>query len=517
MGDCGSREAGLPKARPQEAARRESPFLFPRFTWPHHSIMPTQRGQFLTQIIQHVRHKFFVECFYQFYIEKSPRFHYPFSTLEGTPMKFPGRRKNKHYFPISEKDRVNLDHNFTGEESFHVVGIDQLLMDIECHVDDEFLEKFKLSKGESQLIDHRLCDEIYEQLKTAGKIKGEFAGGTVGNTLHNFCILSDERAVLLGAISKQINVGDYSFKYIASTSSKIDLNHLQPRPSPMGRAMCFITPDGERTFGISKGCMNDLTPDYIPRAIIERSCALLISAYVLRDESAPIFEATRKACKIAKDASVPIVLTLGTSGLVTEKRTALRDFIEEYVNVLAMNQDEARAITGIDDPLLSLEAVLGITDLALLTVGAHGLYIGAHVDEKYARKTEHELHTKSIVNYNLYEYSRSMKKSDCANPVRIYSHINPFMGGPVEIRNTNGAGDGALAALLHDMAANAYHRSKIPNSPKHATRYLSYSSIAQICKYSNRVSFEILSRNSPRLFRGLPEREESLDEAYWAN
>ena len=431
-------------------------------------------------------------------------------------MKFPGRRKSKHYFPITEKDRVSIDYNFTRDESFHVTGIDQLLVDIECHVDDAFLEKYGLIKGQSQLIDETLCDEIYEFLKNEKRITGEFAGGTVGNTLHNFSILSDERAVLLGAISKKITVGDYSFKYIASTSSKVDLNHLQPRPSAMGRAMCFITGDGERTFGISKGCMNELSEDFIPKTLIEKSCALLISAYVLRDDTSPISNATRKACELARAAGVPIVMTLGTSGLVQEKRDALRAFISEYVNVLAMNHDEARALTGIDDPLLSLENALGITDLILLTVGAQGLYLGGHVDESRARRTEHELHTKSIINYNLFEYSRAMKASDCASPVRIYSHINPFMGGPVVIRNTNGAGDGALAALLHDMAANRYHRSKIPNSPKHAAPYLTYSSLSQLCKYSNRVSFEILSRNSPRLFRGLPEREESLDEAYWA-
>jgi inosine kinase len=338
----------------------------------------------------------------------------------------------------------------------------------------------------------------------------------VGNTLHNFSVLSDERAALLGAISKQITVGDYSFKYIASTSSKVDLNHLQPCPSPMGRAMCFITPDGERTFGISKGCMNELSPDFIPGALIERSCALLISAYILRDETAPIFKATLRACEMAKGASVPIVLTLGTSGLVSEKSEFFKKFITDYVNVLAMNHDEARALTGAEDPLLSLQEALKLTDLALLTVGAQGLYIGATVDQKFARITKHELHTKSIVNYNQWEYSRAMRRADCEDPISIYSHINPFMGGPVEIRNTNGAGDGALAALLHDMAANRYHYSKIPNSPKHAARYLTYSSLAQICKYSNRVSFEILSRNSPRLFRGLPEKEESLDEAYWA-
>ncbi len=432
-------------------------------------------------------------------------------------MKFPGRRKNKHYFPVAEKERVDISKNYADEDSFHIVGIDQPLVDIECEVDDAFLEKYSLIKGQSQIIDNNTCDEIYSILKEQRKIKGEFAGGTVGNTLHNFCTLSEERAVLLGAISKNITVGDYSFKYISSTSSKVDLNHLQPCSSPMGRAMCFISPDGERTFGISKGCINDLNNDYIPQSIIENSTALLISAYILRDHTWPISKATIKACEIAKKAGVPIVLTLGTSSLIEEKREFFIQFIKEHVNVLAMNMDEASALTGINDPLMALEHVLDWTDITLLTVGAQGLYIGALVDEAVARKTEHELHTKSIVNYNQYEYSRGMKRTECKNPIKVYSHINPFMGGPHEIRNTNGAGDGALSALLHDMSANQFHSKKVPNSPKHNANYLTYSSIAQICKYANRVSFEILSRNSPRLFRGLPEREESLEDAsYWA-
>jgi inosine kinase len=430
-------------------------------------------------------------------------------------MKFPGRRKNKHYFPVTEKDRVNLSQNFGDDESSHVVGIDQLLVDIECHVDEAFLEKYNLQKGQSQLVDYRVCNEMYRTLKAEKKITGEFPGGTVGNTLHNFCILSEERAVLLGAITKDITIGDYSFKYIASTSSKVDLNHLQPCEEPMGRAMCFITPDSERTFGISKGCMNELSAESIPTSVIENASALLITAYILRDESWPISTATLKACEIAQRAGVPIVLTLGTSSLIEEKREFFLDFIKKHVNVLAMNSDEARALTGIDDPLLALQQVLDWTDFALLTVGANGLYVGGLVEEDRARRTEHELHTKSVVNYNMYEFSRPMKRNDCKIPIKIYSHINPFMGGPMVIRNTNGAGDGALSALLHDMSANTYHRKKIPNSPKHNAQYLTYSSLSQICKYSNRVSFEILSKNSPRLFRGLPEREESLDEAYW--
>ena len=112
------------------------------------------------------------------------------------------------------------------------------------------------------------------------------------------------------------------------------------------------------------------------------------------------------------------------------------------------------------------------------------------------------------------EYGR---KSACAEPVKIYTHVNPFKGGPVAIKNTNGAGDAALSALLHDITANQYHKDMIPNSPKHDDSYLTYSSISQISKYANRVSFEVLIQSSPRLLKGLPEKEDSLEEAHWSN
>ena len=181
-----------------------------------------------------------------------------------------------------------------------------------------------------------------------------------------------------------------------------------------------------------------------------------------------------------------------------------------------MNQEEAIALTGIEDPLLACESILELVDLVLLTVGKRGLYLAGYVDDKCKRPTKDELHSKSITEYNKFEYSRAMRKQDCEVPLKIYTHINPFKGGPLEIKNTNGAGDAALAALLHDISANHYHRAMVPNSPKHDENYLTYSSLSQISKYANRVSFEVLIQSSPRLFKGLPEREDSLDEAYWS-
>lgn len=430
-------------------------------------------------------------------------------------MKFPGRRNRKHYFPVTDKARTQLG-KIQNEHSIFIVGLDQLLVDIEIDVSDEFLEKHNFMKGQSFIIEDDLAEEIYWSFKREGKIFGEYPGGAIGNTLHNYAVLSECPSVALGAIKKNIEVGDYAYKYLSKTNGLVDLSFLQPSDKPMGRALCFITPDSERTFAISKGCMNDLRPESLPRTVIKESKTLLVSAYSLRSEDEPIFHATVEACKIARDNKIPVVFSLGTSSLVEQRKDFLLDFMKEYVTFVAMNQMEAFSLTGIEDPLLAAEKILDITDMLLLTVGNKGLYMAGFCDEEFLRRTEDPLHSKSIVEYNKYEYSRAMRRQDCARPVKIFSHINPFMGGPDFIKNTNGAGDAALAAILHDISANYYHREMVPTSPKNNAEYLTYSSFSQNAKYANRVSFEVLIQNSPRLIKGLPEKEDSLEEAYWS-
>lgn len=432
-------------------------------------------------------------------------------------MKFPGRRKSQHYFPVGEHKRIPLETDFASEQNTYIIGIEQLIVDIEARVDADYLSKYNLSKGQSVVLDDNTIETIYQELSKSGKIVGEFAGGTIGNTLHNYSVISDNRSVCLAAIPRNITVGDYAFKYICTTNSHVDFSYLKPCDGKMARALCLVCEDGERTFALGKGIMNELSENFIPEDVISNSACLLITSYLLRDENAPMFKATFKAVRIAKEHKVPIVLTLGTSSLIEEKNEFFKNFIKEYVTVIAMNELEAKALVGETDRLLALDKALEYCDMAFLTAGPDGLYIAGYVDQKAARETKDKIHSKSIPEYNKYEYSRCMYKSECSDPIKIFSHINPYMGGPgKKIKNTNGAGDAALSALLHDISANCFHKSIVPNSPKHIYNFLTYSSIHQICKYANRVSYEILNQNSPRLSRELPVKEDNLEEGYWA-
>lgn len=433
-------------------------------------------------------------------------------------MRFPGQRKSKHYFPVKNRDPLLNRAGFeTYSHRTHVVGVDQTMVDVEAHVPDELLQRFDLSKGHSLVLRDELAESLYEELLEREWISNEFAGGTIGNTLHNYSVLADDTSILLGVMSHDIRIGTYAYRYLCNTSSRVNLNYLQPVDGPIGRCFALITDDGERTFAINEGGMNQFRPESIPERVFDKASALVLTAYLMRcRDGDPMPEATMRSIACAREAAVPVVMTLGTKVVVQDRRAYWQRFIAENVNVLAMNEEEAAALTGHDDPLLACDRALDFTDLVLCTAGPVGLYMAGYTDEEVKRRTKHPLLPGAIPEFNGFEFSRPMLKSACDKPIRVYSHIAPYMGGPARISNTNGAGDGALAALLHDMAANRYHRSNVPNSAKHKRPFLTYSSLAQACKYANRVSYEVLVHDSPRLFHGLPEREDSLEEAYWA-
>jgi len=434
-------------------------------------------------------------------------------------VRFPGRRKHKHYFPVHERDPL-LHHAGVDapETRIHVVGIDQTLVDIDARVPDELLARYALPKGGSTIIASDRAAALYDELFAGGLISYEFAGGTVGNTLHNYSLLADDASILLGVMSDPIRVGTSGYRYLSNTSSRVNLDHLQPVDGPIGRCFALVTPDGERTFAISAGKMNELRPESIPASIFDDAASLVISAYLMRGSAGePMPDATRHAVALAKARGVPVVLTLGTRFIIAERPEFWRAFIAENVDVVAMNEEEAEALTGLGDPLLACERALEWADLVLCTAGPIGLYMAGYTDDAVKRATRYPLLPGAIPEFNRFEFSRPMRRRMCDAPIKVFAHIAPYHGGPERITSANGAGDAALAALLHDVSANRYHRARVPGSAKHVREFLTYSSMSQVCRYANRVSYEVLVQSSPRLMRGLPEREEGLnEEAYWA-
>ena len=433
-------------------------------------------------------------------------------------MKFPGKRKSKHYFPVNARDPLLQQIQPENESSVSwVVGIDQTLVDIEAKVDEAFIVRYGLSAGHSLVIEDDVAEALYQELVRNNLITHQFAGGTIGNTMHNYSVLADDRSVLLGVMCSNIEIGGYAYRYLCNTSSRTDLNYLQGVDGAIGRCFTLIGDSGERTFAISPGHMNKLRPESIPEAVIAGASALVLTSYLVRCKPGePMPDATMKAIEYAKKHDVPVVLTLGTKYVIADNPAWWQEFLQEHVSILAMNEEEGEALTGFADPLSAANKALDWVDLELCTAGPAGLYMAGFTGEEAKRKTQHPLLPGAIPEFNQFEFSRATPSNHrLRHGLPGYLILFATHAFEPQRLNTNGAGDGALAALLHDITANNYHRNNVPNSSKHKCKWLTYSSLAQVCKYANRVSYQVLNQHSPRLTRGLPEREDSLEEAYW--
>ncbi|MGL4225495.1 MAG: inosine/guanosine kinase, partial [Vibrio sp.] len=286
-------------------------------------------------------------------------------------MKFPGQRKSKHYFPTHARDP--LINQLQPAPKLHrptIVGVGQTIVDIEARVDDEFLARYDLSKGHSLVLEESKADALYKELVERGLITHQYPGDTIGNTLHNYSVLADSKSVLLGVMSKNIEVGSYAYRYLCRTSSRMNLNHLQTVDGPIGRCYTLISRDGERTFAINEGHMNQLRPENIPTEVFEKASALVVSSYLMRGKPEdPMPQAVQRAIEIAKARSIPVVLTLGTKYVIEGKAEWWQNYLKEHITVVAMNEEEGAALTGESDPLLAADQALQWVDLVLCTAG----------------------------------------------------------------------------------------------------------------------------------------------------
>jgi len=381
------------------------------------------------------------------------------------------------------------------------VGLDEVLVDVEVTGSAALARELGLVPGESVQLSEEACQRALERLSEEGRIGSCAAGGTVANTLNNYALLSAEPAVLLGSIERCIRPGSPAFAYVAQTPKAVDLSMLRAVEGSIGIAITFVSDDGERAFGVAPGVAGEYPASAVPADVVRNASVALTTLYCLRPASRPISGAALEMMRIASDANVPVAFGLGTAGLVREMREEVRELLDAYVAIAAMNVQEAEALTGESDALLAGQALLDLVDVAVITEGPRGLTLCGYTDERVRRETREGIRSKAIPDYNRWEFSRLVRSADCGRPLRVYSHIHPYRGGPARLSNTSGAGDAALAAILHDIAANAYHRATVPNSTKHAgpARFLTYSSLSRNAQYGNRVAYEVLQARTPRL------------------
>jgi sugar/nucleoside kinase (ribokinase family) len=244
-----------------------------------------------------------------------------------------------------------------------ILGLGNALVDVMTILaDDGILEKFSLPKGSMQLV-----DETKSNLVKSGTVNFKrrlASGGSAANTIHGLAMLGAETA-FIGSIGRD-ELGDFFESDMKNAGIRTNLSR---RDSATGTAVALISPDYERTFATHLGAAVEMGAADLDQADFKDYNILYLEGYQIYNK--PLIDA---ACRFAKDENMQIALDLASYNVVESNLSDFKEIVENHVDILFSNEDEARAFTGFE-PEEALDVISKSCEVAVVKIGSKGSWI----------------------------------------------------------------------------------------------------------------------------------------------
>ena len=245
-----------------------------------------------------------------------------------------------------------------------ILGIGSALVDILTQIPDEtILQQLNLPKGSMTYVDAEKVVGIGEQIAQYGIQKA--SGGSTANTMSGLAKLGIET----GFLSKigHDEVGEFFKKQMTDTNVK---PQLLTTTTPTGRVIAMVTPDGERTFATCLGaaaemCAADIHPD-----LLDGWDIFYVEGYLVANPTL-----LEKALDTAHTRGMTIAMDMASYNEVAKNRNLLQRLLEDRLDIVFANEQEAQALTGMDDPVEALHYIAERCQIAVVKVGAKGAFI----------------------------------------------------------------------------------------------------------------------------------------------
>lgn len=216
-----------------------------------------------------------------------------------------------------------------------IVGIGNALVDIMVRMEDEeLLDIFSLPKGSMQLVDAERSEHV--KRGTSHLERTVSPGGSIANTIHTLGVLG-VRPGYIGSVGDD----DTGRFFTGELEAAGVIPYIYQRTIATGTAVALVTPDSERTFAVHLGAAVELDASELSEAMFEGFDILYLEGYLIIN-----WDLTLKACRLAKSLGMKVALDLASYNVVEANRAQFEEIIDEYVDILFANEDEAKAITG---------------------------------------------------------------------------------------------------------------------------------------------------------------------------
>ncbi|HAT50625.1 MAG: adenosine kinase [Nitrospirae bacterium] len=251
-------------------------------------------------------------------------------------------------------------------KTYNVYGIGHALVDIECHVDEPFLDAIGLQKGSMTLVDDHRQSLLTEQLKT--RMIHRASGGSASNTMIGL-------AQLGGKCFHSCKIADDALGHFFTDDMRAngvenEALHCDTQQGTTGRCLVMITPDAERTLCTHLGVSETFSVENLSERHLAQSEYLYIEGYLV--SSPTTCNAAIMAKNLAKTHGVRTALTFSDVSMIQFFRSGMDALISGGIDLLFCNENEALCYAGTDSLEVAIQRLKEISTAFCLTLGPRG-------------------------------------------------------------------------------------------------------------------------------------------------
>ncbi|MBS3142036.1 adenosine kinase [Candidatus Woesearchaeota archaeon] len=247
-------------------------------------------------------------------------------------------------------------------KKYAAYGIGNAMVDIIIELSDADLSQLNIPKGSARIIEESESKKFFERFKNHPK--KIVSGGSTANTfaalghlgipcLYCGCVGNDE-------------FGDLFEKQLIDEGVTVRLARSQHNT---GHVFTFVTPDGQRSFAGCFGAAREIHKGLVTEEDVEQCAVIYIEGYLLEHEAGR--ESAIKAMDLGKRFGAKTALDIGSPHLIAAIHRDLKTILKTYVDILFLNEDEAKEFTGQEGDN-AVQMLRHLVKLVILKLGDKG-------------------------------------------------------------------------------------------------------------------------------------------------
>ena len=241
-----------------------------------------------------------------------------------------------------------------------ILGIGNAIVDVICKVNNDFIIKNKLTKGNMKLI---FDEDEFKQLFSNLKIEKTISGGSVANSIVGLSQLGND----VGFIGK-ISDDDLGDKYeIGLKKENVKYFYNKKKEIlPTGTCLILVTPDSERTMCTFLGTAGKINENDVSINALKQSEIVFLEGY-LWDEGDP-----KRAFEKSINNSKKVVMSLSDKFCVDRHKSHFLELVKNKLDITFSNEEEIMSLVDAKNFDEVIEFAKQIKKLLVITRGDKG-------------------------------------------------------------------------------------------------------------------------------------------------